>query len=549
MKIKTSYIVIIALLVLSPLVSLTRSAVQEETVIEANNWDSGVSVVGGETIYYDINQIAYPAGMIPDNFTIPDLEGIQLFVKVGAVFDDFEFWDGPDPDDEIVGTLINYGFGLKLTEDLIFGFDITELPNLITATIPAGSATPAVFMNGVPHFNFTFAGPSIFVLNDDWAEHEVMLEDIGFDVTTTTEELTIGLVNGTGQISATWRKSDGILTHIILDNLYSNVLNLNATGFTIEATFDSMEMVPLDIYPGMVVNLNAAELEYTLETTGNFSDEFDTTILDEINSYRDEMLDQTVVRIIVDDVMGIYYKCSIYVWNPEDGALWRLPVQVIFNGFLFNIPAYDYLDTPLLYDDHYEVAAPGAGPFITPDWDLYEGQMLLMKTGIDIMLNDVLDIVLPGEEDYTQYSSQASIDLVKRGNLYYYEVAASVEHEFNQTASPLPEFAFEVADFYDAGFYQKANATAWLAFSKTGIIAGFGVEGTIHHEQYDDDGVGDLYEGTADLSINIRIVNPEFNPLPPDEAGGGFIPGFTWLIAVPAVLGVTLLTFISRKKK
>ncbi|NHJ05908.1 MAG: hypothetical protein EAX90_13865 [Candidatus Heimdallarchaeota archaeon] len=548
MRIKTSYILIIAILVLTPVLSMAKTEISDNTTFESTNWDSEVGVVGGETIYYDVDQLVFPTDAVPDNFTLPtDFTGIQLFCKVGAVETNVHFYE--DEDEDIWGTVLTYGLGLKLTEDLVFGFDITELPNLVEVTLPEGSATPAVFMQGVPHFNTTFYGPAFFALNYDWSEHEVNMENMGFTVTNGEDDFVASMTNGSGVLSGTWRKSDGILTHLIFDDIYITDF-INMTDITIEISFSEMEMKALDIYPGMVVNLNAADLEYLISTTGNFSDIIDQDFLDEIDTYKDAMLDQTVLRIIVDDVMGTFYKCSIYVWNPETRALYRIEGQMVFNGFFANIPTFSSGEaTPLVYDDYIEIGIPGVGPFITPDWDIYEGQSVLMGTILGVFLEDVLADFLPSTEDYIQHDADASFGLVKRGNLYYYEIEASVEHEFNQTSSPMAFAIGSVANTYTEGFYQNASANAWIAYSKTGILAGFGAEGHIIHEQYGDDGYGDLMQGTVDLTFNIRVVNPEYNPLPPDEAGGGFIPGFTWLIAIPAILGVTTLAYLSRKKK
>ncbi|MHA1355478.1 MAG: hypothetical protein ACTSR1_09930 [Candidatus Heimdallarchaeota archaeon] len=49
------------------------------------------------------------------------------------------------------------------------------------------------------------------------------------------------------------------------------------------------------------------------------------------------------------------------------------------------------------------------------------------------------------------------------------------------------------------------------------------------------------------VEFDFKLVNPNYNP--PDPIGRGFIPGFTWAIAIPALIGVAAFALFARKRK
>ncbi|HUT80204.1 MAG TPA: hypothetical protein VMZ29_03300, partial [Candidatus Bathyarchaeia archaeon] len=125
---------------------------------DAKDYGDTALVQAGTTIKYTINSLTLPT--MP-NVTITGLSGNQLYVKVMAVQDDYEF------NPLVTGTMIWYGLGLILTKDV--SVTIGEGFTAIDLILPTGAATPAIVQSGIPHFNGS--NPAFFFLDNNWAEH------------------------------------------------------------------------------------------------------------------------------------------------------------------------------------------------------------------------------------------------------------------------------------------------------------------------------------------------------------------------------------------
>ena len=53
--------------------------------------------------------------------------------------------------------------------------------------------------------------------------------------------------------------------------------------------------------------------------------------------------------------------------------------------------------------------------------------------------------------------------------------------------------------------------------------------------------------GTAVVDFDFKLRNPNYDP--PDPIGSGIIPGFTWLVAIPALIGAAAVGLVIRKRK
>ena len=83
----------------------------------------------------------------------------------------------------------------------------------------------------------------------------------------------------------------------------------------------------------------------------------------------------------------------------------------------------------------------------------------------------------------------------------------------------------------------------WMAFSSTGILAGARLQLDLSASVEVDTSTF----GTAVVNFDFKLRNPNYDP--PDPIGGGIIPGFTWFVAIPALIGAAAVGLIIRKRK
>ncbi|NHJ31360.1 MAG: hypothetical protein FK732_00715 [Asgard group archaeon] len=526
MRMNKSFILLTIMIMLSPALSVMGTSVDKQIVPQA--FDSSVGVVAGDTLYYNIDQLVLPPEVEPENVTLPDFADNTVYVKVMWVDDDYEFTPG------VNGYFINYAVGLIFEEDET----ITVGDGLISTDyiIPAGAATPSIVVEGVPHWNFTFGGgPSLFFINNDYAEHATLLGAIGFTVTDTVDTFSATFVNGTGEISGTWRKSDGICTHLIYDDIY--FMGQNFTGFTFEVSFNEKEYNPLPVTNGDVISFDVDIADISVDGTGDLYNELNQTILNSVTSEADSLVGETLMSVVVTEVRGCYYMADTYMYNFETGMLEKASEPTVFNGFFGSITTGDepfYLEPSHGFSE-------GIAPAITPDWRIYEGYTILGDTIFGVYIDELMDAIDPPEDEIIFHSIEAGLELKEKRNFYYFQEAANVQIENNMTYGVImPEAA------YLAGAIYTAEQNGYLCYTDTGIGAAIYVRAVVDVEVYDDVGT-DYDTGTLHVEVDFKIRNPNYNP--PEIINNNILPGFTWFIAIPTIIGLAAIGAIVRRRR
>ncbi len=512
---------------LSPALSVMGTTVQEQTQVVPQDFDSSVGVVAGDTLYYNIDQLVLPPEANPPNVTLPDFAGNTLYVKVMYVDDAHEFAPGED------GIFINYALGLLFEEDET----ITVGEGLISTDyiIPAGAATPSVVVEGIPHWNMTYgSGPSLFFINDDYTEHATLLGAIGFTVTDTVDTFSATFVNGTGEISGTWRKSDGICTHLIYDDIY--FMGTDFSGYTFEISFTSKEYNPLPVTNGDVIAFDVDIADISLTGTGDLYAAINQTDFSMITSEADALVGETMMSIVVTDVRGCYYKADTYFRNFETGMLEKSSEPAVFNGFFGSI---NTSNDPFHGSGSYSYNGALA-PAITPDWRIYEGYMILGDTIVGVYMDELMDALNPPADELIFHAIEGGLALKEKRGFYYFQEATNVQVESNLTiGSIMPEVA------YATGATYTLEQNGYLCYTSTGIGAAIYIRAAIDIEVYDSSTAFDT--GTLHVEVDFKIRNPDYNP--PEIINNNILPGFTWLIAIPTIIGLAALGAIIRRRR
>ncbi len=513
---------------LSPALSVMGTTVQEQTQVVPQDFDSSVGVVAGDTLYYNIDQLVLPPEANPPNVTLPDFAGNTVFVKVMYVDDAHEFTPG------VEGILINYALGLLFEEDET----ITVGDGLISTDyiIPAGAATPSVVVEGIPHWNMTYGSSiSLFFINDDYAEHTTLLEAIGFTVTDTATTFSATFLNGTGELSGTWRKSDGVCTHLIYDDIF--FMGQNFTGFTFELSFNSLENNPLPVSNGQVISFDVDIADISVDGTGDLYAAINQTDLSMITSEADALVGETLMSIVVTDVKGCYYMADTYMYDFVTETLVKNPTPTVFNGFFGSITSGD---DPFYGGIPYDFSE-GIAPAITPDWTIYEGYMILGDTIVGVYMDELLEFLDPPADELIFHAIEGGLALKQKQDFYYFQEAVNVQVENNLTfgTSVIPEVA------YDTGATYTLEQNGYLCYHETGIGAAIYIRLAIDIEVYDSSTSYDT--GTIHAEVDFKIRNPDYNP--PEIINNNILPGFTWFLAIPTILGLAALGAIIRRRR
>jgi hypothetical protein len=518
-------IVTVLLLVLSPIVAIYGAAVPDTETFTPNNYGDSVGVVPGHTIKYTINELTLPE---MDNLSITDLAGNKLYIKVLAVAD-HEF------PGSVMGELIYYSLGIMFTTDEIVTLFGTGSPLDPQFVIPAGSATPAITMTGVPHFNVTEGySPSLFFLDDGWSFTNVALSSAGLTV---TEDTTMLRATGTG-IELEWRKSDGILTDLSLDDVETPFGNF--TGITVDLSLDTVELVGASLTVGQEITLQADIANLDISVSGDISTLLNestiTSIEDEINVIEGNPF----ITYEILDVEGLYYECSVSSYDFVTHSLVEANETYVFNAFLGNIPT---TISPIYASKGPAVVDfPIYAPIITNDWDIYGGYMVLLNDIVDIYLDQVLDLLVDIPE-VTFNNIEGSFKLLEKDGFNY--IQEEINIDLDAEISDVVMMSTNYVPQEDLTFSVSAvlQEEAWVAYSSTGVIAGarlvLGIDASVE--------LNAVSYGTVAVDFDFKLRNLDYDP--PDPIDGNIIPGFTWLVAIPALIGAAAVGLIIRRRK
>lgn len=539
MRMRSVFVIVTLLIMLSPILSINGTSQNEEEILIANDLDSDIGVLAGDIFYYNINQLTLPSEVEIDNVTLPDFAGNQIYVKVLYIEENYHY------DYTTFGAVIHFAVGFKFAKDTTFEFDFSLLDST-DITIPKGATTPSVTSVGNPHFEDTLElGPAMFFMNSNWDSHVLELEALGFTVTNVADELSAVIYDGAGVITITWRKSDGALTHLMIEDIA--FLDNDFSDSTVEISLDEKEHRPLGISIGDQIEIEAEYVNFDFSVSGEIATDInETDISEELVSY-EALTDHTILRLIVDEIYGVYYVCSVWVIDDlETFELERLDDKIYFNGFQGASDIESFLPN---FDSSDEIFFGSViVPAITPDWDIYKGFMTLGNTLIGFYCDEVIEALQPEIEHYeTIHTFDVTFGFSKRQDYYYYQVSMETDIDINQTYYYNQNAILDTMDTYAIGVRVETSTKMYVAYHETGVFAGMRIKQSSKQTAYDYIGATNYDTGTTQYEFDIKLRNIDFNP--PDAFVGGFIPGFRWLLIIPALLPITTYRFVSRRRK
>ncbi|MBN1329372.1 MAG: hypothetical protein JXA54_07855 [Candidatus Heimdallarchaeota archaeon] len=530
MRLNKLVVTLALILMVTPILASVGSTNITKPTYDAKNYGDTVLVEAGTTIKYTINTLTLPT--IP-NVTITGLSGNQLYVKVMAVQDDFEF------DPLISGNLIWYGLGIILTKDV--SVTIGEGFTAIDLILPTGAATPAIVQSGIPHFNASFYQPALFFLDNNWVEHNLFLSGLGFTTTNGADSLSASYINGTsGSVSMTWRKSDGILTAMHIENMI--VFGMDYRGITFDISITSTVVNGISVTVGQEIILNADISYINIEGSGEYYSMLNQSAVISIEEEAASLKGQTMLKYVITHVEGLYYTATVYSYDMTTDSLVTMG-DYLFCGFLGEIQMVEppLIDFTSNYMDVY-------APVITKDYDIYGGYMTLMDTMVGVYLDEILSLVMATSGDVVVNSIDGSFGILEKRGYFFLQETLDVEITGNVVLTYTEPLLPSYSPQSDPSLIVHAviNQEGWVAYSSDGIIAGMrttlniAVDFTTNYETYS------IAAGTMSIVVDFKLRNPEYNP--PDPLGGGLIPGFTWLISIPALFSIAVIGIVKRKK-
>ena len=325
------------------------------------------------------------------------------------------------------------------------------------------------------------------------------------------------------------------------------------TGLTFDLSLASSEMKGVTITVGDTIDLNAEVASMLVSGSGDIYSMFESNITS-ITSTINDLQEKTLVRFKVTEVSGLRFTCDVSVYDFETQSL-KLLNTTRFNAFMGSIPLMDYIydksfDLPTMST---EMAVPSMlsiplfSPIITPDWDIYNGYMILSDTLISIYLDDFLDL-LTASTTITQLDSliiDGNMEMTEKRKYTYFTQSFGLDVTAD-LGSLLGDFTPETTISLDAHITVTENG--WTGYHEDGFLAGMRTQVDVNVELSSDYGTDTnlVPTGTVTVNLDIKLVNPNYNP--PDPTAAGVIPGFTWLVAIPALLGVAAIGLISRRK-
>ena len=100
---------------------------------------------------------------------------------------------------------------------------------------------------------------------------------------------------------------------------------------------------------------------------------------------------------------------------------------------------------------------------------------------------------------------------------------------------------------FDLGVTAIIEQECYFAYTEDGIGAAIRTKADIQATFNNENTVSGFPAGSIHIVIDFKLRNPLYDP--PDILRGGFIPGFTWFIAIPALIGIAAVGLINRKRK
>jgi hypothetical protein len=538
MRVNKVVVLLTIMVMLSPALSVlgvSQELPEETTFTPSSVFNASVGVEVGDLIYWDLDQLTLPESLSPSE-DFPDLAGNQIYMKITDIFEDEV---APGVDDKI----IFFSLGFKFLSDLAF---TAGSPPLETEMIiPAGAVTPSVGIYAVPHMNQTYGfGPLVVILNDAWNDHETLFEYMGYTVTNGVDDFEIEAINGTGTWTATWRKSDGICTNMLIDDIWWQ--GLNFTGATIELSFNSLENNPLPITIGDNIELTMDTIQADVTGSGVLWDSINETELNEEIAEYEDLEGKTIEKLVVEYIHGTFYGCGVYVYNTNTETLEKIPdFIIIWNGFQFTYQIAE----PFQFNDLTEDIIFFGGvfaPWITPDWDIYAGQAELFNTFIGTYLTDIIQLMGIEADEAVYHSIAGSFELETKKGFYYFYEAVEWDIEENLSYSSIITI-MNPNELYVEGMTQHVEQQGYISYTEEGICASMHIKVESETEYYDTSNATAEGTGTISFSVEVKLRNVDYDP--PELIRGGILPGFTWMAAFPALLGIGVVSIYIRRRK
>jgi len=278
---------------------------------------------------------------------------------------------------------------------------------------------------------------------------------------------------------------------------------------------------------------------------GPIWEEIPDGIIENITSTASSYEGKTMLKLTIDEVKGLFYKCSLYAYNFETDLLEKDDYSYVFCGFFgavtsyYDQPFYDSISPPgfdinMIMTEY----VPGVAPWITPDWDIYAGILKLADTAIGVYVQEILDFVSIPTSEVTLHTVGGEVELINKGDFYYFYVRATIDEEVNETEST----GITILGEYDEGTRVSVEAEAYLCYHETGIMAAVKAAADVTYTYYNETHASNIHG-----VVTLKLRNPVYSP--PEIIRDGILPGFDWLIAIPALAGVAAFGLIKRRRK
>jgi len=235
-----------------------------------------------------------------------------------------------------------------------------------------------------------------------------------------------------------------------------------------------------------------------------------TSVEIEVLEFDDSFINTTIYEIR----SGSYFENdSSSTFGFQLGGLFTIIFPLIIS--------YGYLDeSQWNQTEAEELAGLGISPFVEPEtatWDLFKEFAAEVQTGTSLVSDPAMQN-LTLQAEYTDSVTEFLFEAFMGG--HFTDTYSNGTHIFEQDYTIDHHYQFA---------YNKAN----------GVLKGHRLVGTLSGTTN-----GTVLEMEYDNHVELLGYN-----LPKLQFGGGFIPGFEWFIALPAIAFLGLIAVIIRKRK